>query len=119
MLLYAVSFFFLMVAVIRKFNLNNQPLTMISNFSFFIYLNNMIFLPYLVKLALTLGENFLTYVGTMAFLTISECIGVAFMIYQNPLTRIATGRINFLEQAKNTEDVNVQCYSGHINLKHE
>ncbi|WP_017378554.1 acyltransferase family protein [Paenisporosarcina sp. TG-14] len=107
MLLYAVSFFFLMVAVIRKFKLSSQTLIMISNFSFFIYLTHMIFLPYLVKLALTFGENFFTYVGTMAFLTISACIGVALMLYQSRLTRLATGRINYLEQAKKIQDVKV------------
>ena len=107
MLVYAVSFFFLLVAVIRKFKLNSQALTMISNFSFFIYLTHMIFLPYFVKLASTFGEKFFVYVGTMAFLTISSCIGVAFMSYQSRLTRLATGRINYLEQANKIERVNV------------
>ena len=97
MLLYSVSVFFLLVALIRKFNFDNQTLVMISNFSFFIYLTHMIFLPYFVKLSLTFGENFFTYVGVMAFLTISACIGVAFMLYQSRLTRYFTGKIKYLE----------------------
>lgn len=97
MLLYSVSMFFLLVALIRKFNFNNQTLVMISNFSFFIYLTHMIFLPYFVKLSLTFGENFFTYVAIMAFLTIASCIGVAFLLYQNSFTRSFTGKIKYLE----------------------
>nr|WP_285228696.1 acyltransferase family protein [Planococcus sp. ISL-110] len=97
MLLYSVSMFFLLVALIRKFNFNNQTLVMISNFSFFIYLTHMIFLPYFVKLSLTFGENFFTYVATMTFLTIASCIGVAFLLYQNSFTRPFTGKIKYLE----------------------
>ncbi|ANU22584.1 acyltransferase family protein [Planococcus donghaensis] len=97
MLLYSVSVFFLLVTLIRKFNFNNQTLVMISNFSFFIYLTHMIFLPYFVKLSMTFGENFFTYVITMTFLTISSCIGVAFLFYQNGFTRHFTGKIKYLE----------------------
>lgn len=99
MLLYSVSMFFLLVALIRKFNFNNHTLIMISNFSFFIYLTHMIFLPYFVKLAMTFGENFFAYVTIMAFLTISSCIGSAFLLYQNNFTRKFTGKINYLEPA--------------------
>ncbi|WP_142825976.1 acyltransferase family protein [Planococcus soli] len=112
MLLYSVSMFFLLVALIRKFNFDNQTLVMISNFSFFIYLTHMIFLPYFVRLSLTFGENFFTYVTIMAFLTLSSCIGVAFLLYQNGITRQFTGKIKYLEptvkKSKNTFNKNPQ-----------
>ena len=100
MLLYSVSAFFLLVALIRKYNFNSQTLVMISNFSFFIYLTHMIFLPYFVRLSMTFGESFFAYVISMAFLTISSCIGVAFLLYQSPITRYFTGKINYLEPAE-------------------
>ncbi|TWT07162.1 acyltransferase family protein [Planococcus sp. CPCC 101016] len=99
MLLYSVSMFFLLVALIRKFNYDNQTLVMISNFSFFIYLTHMVFLPYFAKLSMTFGDNFFAYVAIMAFLTISSCIGVAFLLYQSGLTRHFTGKIKYLEPA--------------------
>lgn len=100
MLLYSVSAFFLLVALIRKFNFNSQTLVMISNFSFFIYLTHMIFLPYFVKLSMTFGESFFAYVISMAFLTVASCIGVAFLLYQSPLTRFFTGKIKYLEPSQ-------------------
>ncbi|TAA72803.1 acyltransferase family protein [Planococcus salinarum] len=97
MLLYSVSAFLLLVALIRKFNFNSGTLVMISNFSFFIYLTHMIFLPYFVKLSMTFGESFFAYVISMSFLTIASCIGVAFLLYQSPFTRYFTGKIKYLE----------------------
>ncbi|WP_422123873.1 acyltransferase family protein [Planococcus sp. X10-3] len=97
MLLYSVSAFFLLVALIRKFNFTSQTLVLFSNFSFFIYLTHMIFLPYFVRLSMTFGENFFAYVISMTFLTVSSCIGVAFLLYQSPITRYITGKIKYLE----------------------
>lgn len=99
MFLFSVSVFFLLVALIRKFSFDNHTLVMISNFSFFIYLTHMIFLPYFVKLSMTFGDHFFSYVISMAFLTVASCIGVAFLLYQSKLTRHFTGKIKYLEPA--------------------
>lgn len=104
MLLFAVSVFLLMVALIRKYSLNNHTLMMISNFSFFIYLTHMIFLPYFVKLSMTFGENFFTYVAAMTFLTVGSCIGAAFLLYQRKFTRYFTGRIAYLDWSLPTKE---------------
>ncbi|SDH87808.1 Membrane-bound acyltransferase YfiQ, involved in biofilm formation [Planococcus glaciei] len=119
MLLYAVSIFFLLVALIRKFNLNSQALVMISNFSFFIYLTHMIFLPYFVKFAIGFGENFFVYIAIIAFLTVSACIGVAFLFYQNRITRLFTGKIKYLEPVRQPQAPNTQLLREESNLKYE
>jgi probable poly-beta-1,6-N-acetyl-D-glucosamine export protein len=97
MMLFAVCVFFLLVVLIRKFNINNKMLGMISHFSFFIYLTHMITISYFVKLSLTFGENFFSYVIIMVFLTISTSIGWAFLFYQTKLTQFFTGRIKYLD----------------------
>ncbi|WP_246231656.1 acyltransferase family protein [Sporosarcina jiandibaonis] len=97
MMLFAVCVFFLLVVLIRKFNFNNKVLGMISHFSFFIYLTHMITISYFVKLSLTFGENFFSYVIIMVFLTISTSIGWAFLFYQTKPTQFFTGRIKYLD----------------------
>lgn len=97
MYLFAVSVFLFLVSFIRKFRLDNRTLMMISNFSFFIYLTHMIFLPYFVRLSLSFGDSFFTYVPSLAFLTVGSCIGVAFLLYQPKFTRNFTGKIAYLE----------------------
>lgn len=97
MMLFAVFVFLLFVILIRKYNLNNKALEMISHFSFFIYLTHMITLPYFMRLSLTFGENFFSYVIIMVFLTISVSIGWAFLFYQTKITRFFTGRIKYLD----------------------
>jgi len=100
MLLYSVSIFFLLVVFIRRFNLYNKGLIMVSHFSFYIYLTHLIILPYFTKLSLMFGENFFTYVIIMTFLTISTCIGGAMLYYQHKVTRLFTGKIQYLEEKR-------------------
>lgn len=99
-LLYAVSVFFMLVVLIRKYEFYSKPLMMLSNFSFFIYLTHKIILPYLGNLTLSFGENFFIYVTIMTFLTLSTSIGWAFLYYQFKPTRLFTGKIQYLEEKK-------------------
>ena len=113
-MLYAVSVFLLLIAVFRKYNFYNETLMLISNFSFFIYLSHLIILPYFVKLTLDFGENIIVFNVVLTFLTIASSVGGAFLFYQNRLTRLFTGRINYLEkprQAKEKQTANDPSYS--------
>lgn len=97
MLLYATSVFFLLLIIIRKYNLNSNLLTKISGFSYFIYLSHMLTLPFFAQVSLGFSENFFVYTGIMVFLTISTSIGWAFLFYNHRVTRLFTGKIKLLE----------------------
>lgn len=97
MMIYAVSVFFLMLVLFRKYQVNNKTLMMLSHFSFFIYLSHMLILPYFAPLALRYGDNFFIYLTIISFFTIATSIGWATLFYKGKFTRLFTGKIRYLE----------------------
>ncbi|ANU10220.1 hypothetical protein A1A1_16915 [Planococcus antarcticus DSM 14505] len=61
------------------------------------FLTDKIWVPVLMTLISFGIIMYNIYVSIMAFLTISSCIGVSFLLYQNGLTRHFTGKIQYLE----------------------
>lgn len=97
MFFYTISMFFLLLMLFRKLKKPIASLEIISSFSFFIYLSHMLFLGDLSSTVQIFGDNVLLYNLILVLFTTGFSIGIGILLYLNPLTRLMTGKNNWLD----------------------